>query len=125
MYKGWHSIKFFHFFILMLTCSQAVAVKIDYQFDLSLARYENILLAPIPAGEEWVNALTGTINVVENSATLVANLNANISKFNYKNNQLQDSTIGNMNLNARWIIEPSRFEWLVQDIFTQTLIDQL
>ena len=125
MYNVWRSVKFFHFLILILACSQVKAVDMDFQIDVILAKHDNINLDLNPEGDEWLNTITGTINVIENSANLVANLNASVSTLTYKNDPSQNTIDNDLILNALWIVNPRRFEWLVSDVYTQTLIEPL
>lgn len=113
------------FFIFYLAYFQVYAFDLDYQLDLILANHSNLNQISNPAKEEWVNTLTGTINAVENSSKIIANLNANISVINYEDNQQQDTTLKGLNLNALWIINPKHFEWYILDVYTQTVIDPL
>lgn len=125
MYNVWRSVKFFHFLIIILACSQVKAVDVGFGLDFILAKHDNVNLELIPAGDEWVSTITGTIEVIENSSNLVADLNASVSVLNYKNDPSQDTTDLDLTLSALWIVNPSRFEWLVENVYTQTLIDPL
>ena len=125
MHNVWRCIKFFHFLVVLLVCSQANAVDVGFQLDFTLAKHDNVDLALNSPGDEWVNTITGTINVIENSANLVANIDATVSIEKYKNDSSQNTTYADLNLNTLWIISPSRFEWLVSDVYTQTLINPL
>lgn len=125
MYNVWRSVKFFPFLILLLACSQVKAVDVGFQLDLILAKHDNVNLDQFPEGDEWVSTITGTIEVIENSSNLVADLNASVSTLNYKNDPSQNTTDLDLTLNALWIVNPRRFEWLVSDVYTQTLIDPL
>ncbi len=125
MYNVWRSVKFFHFLIIILASSQVKAVDVGFGLDFILAKHDNVNLDLIPTGDEWVSTITGTIEVIENSSNLIAGLNASVSALNYKNDPSQDTTDINLILNALWIVNPSHFEWLVSDVYTQTLIDPL
>ena len=125
MYNVWRSVKFFHFLIIILACSQVKAVDVGFGLDFILAKHDNVNLDLIPAGDEWVSTITGTIEVIENSSNLISNLNASVSVLNYKNDPSQDTTESDLILNTLWIVTPSRFEWLVSDVYTQILLDPL
>ena len=125
MYNVWRSVKFFHFLIIILACSQVKAADVSFGLDFILAKHDNVNLDLISAGDEWVNTITGTIGVIENSSNLIADVNASVSVLNYKNDPSQDTTELNLALNTLWIVNPNRFEWLVSDVYTQTLINPL
>ena len=125
MYNVWRSVKFFPFLIILFACSQVKAVDVGFGLDFILAKHDNVNLEEISAGDEWVSTVTGTIEVIENSSNLVADLNASVSVLNYKNDPSQDTTDLDLTLSALWIVNPSRFEWLVENVYTQTLIDPL
>ena len=109
MYNVWRSVKFFPFLIILLACSQANAVDVGFQLDFTLAKHDNVDLALNSPGDEWVNTITGTINVIENSANLVANIDATVSIEKYKNDSSQNTTYADLDLHTLWIISPSRF----------------
>lgn len=125
MYNVWRSVKFFHFLIIILACSQVKAADVSFGLDFILAKHDNVNLDLIPTGDEWVSTITGTIGVIENSSNLIADVNASVSVLNYKNDPSQDTTELNLALNTLWIVNPNRFEWLVSDVYTQTLINPL
>ena len=125
MYNVWRSVKFFHFLIIILACSQVKAADVSFGLDFILAKHDNVNLDLISAGDEWVNTITGTIGVIENSSNLIADVNASVSVLNYKNDPSQDTTELDLALNTLWIVNPNRFEWLVSDVYTQTLINPL
>ena len=125
MYNVWRNVKFFHFLIIISACSQVKAADVSFGLDFILAKHDNVNLEPksTPVEDEWVSTITGTIEVIENSSNLVADLNASVSVFKYKNDPSQDTTDLDLTLSALWIVNPSRFEWLVENVYTQTLID--
>jgi len=125
MYNVRRSVKFFPFLIILFACSQVKAVDVGFGLDFILAKHDNVNLDLIPSGDEWVSTITGTVEVIENSSNLIADLNASVSVLNYKNDPSQDTTDLDLTLSALWIVNPSRFEWLVSDVYTQTLIDPL
>ena len=125
MYNVWRSVKFFHFLIIILACSQVKAADVSFGLDFILAKHDNVNLDLISAGDEWVSTITGTIGVIENSSNLIADVNASVSVLNYKNDPSQDTTELDLALNTLWIVNPNRFEWLVSDVYTQTLINPL
>ena len=108
----------------MLLSSSVHAVDMTYGMDVSLGRYENINLVSNPVSEEWVQRVRGTFKLVENSSNLIANVDASLSIINYSNNQQQDDVSSNVNALGRWIIKPKQFEWLLSDVYTQTIINQ-
>ena len=122
MYNVWRSVNFFPFLIILLACSQVKAVDVGFQLDYILAKHDNVNLELNPAGDEWVSTVIGTIEVIENSSNLIADLNASVSVFKYKNDPSQDTTDLDLTLSALWIVNPSRFEWLGENVYTQTLI---
>ncbi|MCK5722006.1 MAG: hypothetical protein KAI84_05670, partial [Gammaproteobacteria bacterium] len=101
------------------------AADVSFGLDFILAKHDNVNLDLISAGDEWVSTITGTIGVIENSSNLIADVNASVSVLNYKNDPSQDTTELNLALNTLWIVNPNRFEWLVSDVYTQTLINPL
>jgi hypothetical protein len=125
MYNVWRNVKFYPFLIIILACSQVKAADVGFGLDFILAKHDNVNLEEISAGDEWVSTVTGTIEVIENSSNLVADLNASVSVLNYKNDPSQDTTDLDLTLSALWIVNPSRFEWLVENVYTQTLINPL
>jgi len=125
MYNVWRSVKFFHFLTIILACSQVKAADVSFGLDFILAKHDNVNLDLISAGDEWVSTITGTIGVIENSPNLIADVNASVSVLNYKNDPSQDTTELDLALNTLWIVNPNRFEWLVSDVYTQTLINPL
>jgi len=125
MNYNWRFVKLFHSLIYILAFSNAMAVNIDYNFEFKLARHENINLILNPVEEEWVETLGATMNIVENSSSFLTNVNANVTAINYRNNQQQDAIFNNLNLNSTWIISPRHFEWVLLDVYTQTILDPL
>jgi len=79
MYNVWRSVKIFHFLIIISACSQVKAVDVGFGLDFILAKHDNVNLEEISAGDEWVSTVIGTIEVIENSSNLVADLNASVS----------------------------------------------
>lgn len=115
-----------HLCLLQVVCSTVYAIDVTYGVDLSLARFDNINRQQTPPAEkEWVETVTGRLNLVENSADLTANANLSVSSINYRNDQVQDTTVTNLILNSLWIIQPRHFEWFLSDVFTQTVVDPL
>ena len=124
MLINWCRYKLSNLIILMLLSSSVHAVDMTYGMDVSLGRYENINLVSNPVSEEWVQRVRGTFKLVENSSNLIANVDASLSIINYSNNQQQDDVSSNVNALGRWIIKPKQFEWLLSDVYTQTIINQ-
>ena len=113
-------------FLVWFSASPTVyAVDINYNIAASLARFDNINRVSNPTQDETVETLTGNLVVSENTANLVLNMNAGVSAINYQNNLQQDRTIYNLNLNSLWIIKPRHFEWMLSDVYTQSVIDPL
>lgn len=99
----------------------------DSNFGLSLVidRYDNLNLLPAPVQEEWVEAIAATYSLNENTSNLYAKVDASIVAKNYRNNQQKDTTTNKLSANGVWIIKPRHFEWIISDIYTQTLINPL
>ena len=108
----------------MLLSSSVHAIDMTYGMDVSLGRYENINRVSNPVREEWVQRVRGVFKLVENSSNLIANVDASLSIINYSNNQQQDDVSSNVNALGRWIIKPKQFEWILSDVYTQTIINQ-
>lgn len=123
MFDIWRIFKLINYLFFFSTCTLVMAVELEYGINLSLAKYDNINHVLNPNKTEWGETTTGVINIVENSADLVLNMNARSSIINYRYEQLEDTTNNSLNLGARWILSPRQFEWAIVDVYTQTVID--
>ncbi len=109
-------------FLLMLPFNLSAA-KVGYTAGVAFASYDNVDLVPVPVSGETSIALNGGISVLEDNAEFYTNIAASIRSINYKNDIIPDENIGGLNANIIWRIMPGRFEWFLDDIFTQTAID--
>lgn len=112
-------------FIIVLVAFPFAAhsTEVHYALGFTLTHYENINLEPVPADSEMSEVLRGSVSIVENTANLVANLDAIVETIKYNNEQASDQNQGQLIANALWVISPSRFEWYLSNTFTQTAID--
>jgi len=118
-----HAVKIFSIIILFTLASRTFAVNFDYSVEASLVRYDNINRRPVPVGEEWAQLISGELNFTENTTNVISKINTQITSISYRNNQQNDETIGKLSASVLWIITPRHFEWLVEDIYTQILIN--
>jgi len=101
------------------------AAEVDYSAGVSLAQYDNVNLIPNPTQKETSVTLRGALSVVEDTATYSTNIDARARLINYTNDIAPDQNTGDMVANLLWKIDPGRFEWYLDDVFTQSAIDTL
>lgn len=111
-------------FLLLLLCGStatATATEVDYSVGIAISKYDNVNLEQNPNQGGVSESVRGTVTIAEDTATLVANLNASLEAINYQGNQFSNENVGGVGATALWSISPGRFEWFVSDAFTQTL----
>lgn len=114
----------FLIFVLYFNSQHVIAINTNSSLILSLDHYDNINRTLNPS-EEWVETIRGRFGVTENTSNLILNVNASIALLNYRNDVNADQTNKTLNATSLWIIDAKRFEWLLSDLFTQTVIDPL
>ena len=127
MLINWQKYNYAHIVVFLVLYSFSIlsfAAKVTYNIDASVTHYDNIDHVLNPPSDELVEAITGRVIVLENSANLVANVNASVSALHYQKLQ-QDELTGELYADGLWIIKPKHFEWFTSDVFTQTIIDPL
>lgn len=111
--------------VIFSTQSFVVAFDIDYGVSASIARHENINKVNSLHEEEWVKSLKVEMAIKEDSANLVANVNASVESLDYRYDQQEDNNVGNLQATMLFIVEPRVFEWYLSDVFTQTVTNPL
>ena len=106
---------------LFLISSGVSATEANYSVGMTISSYDNLNLVQDPVEGEVSESIIGTASVSENTANLVANIEASLEVINYKNNNDADESLGNLIANALWVISPGRYEWYISDRYTQAL----
>ncbi|MFK5948353.1 MAG: hypothetical protein QM500_06250 [Methylococcales bacterium] len=102
------------------------AVDVNYTTGLSYAQYDNInLLTQPPDEKETAHIVNVALTIVEDTSNFSTNVNTRLSATSYVTNQASDQTTGSFIANLNWKIKPGQFEWLLNNTFTQTVIDPL
>jgi hypothetical protein len=114
------NIKYLFLFFIFNNVS---ATEIDYSLGVIVSKIDNLNLAPGPTQGEISESISATTTIVENTANLMANINASMQAVSYRNNQASDENIGGLVANVLWTISPSRYEWFFADTYAQTLIN--
>jgi len=109
-------------FVLIVPFSLS-ATELDYSVGLTVSKYDNLNLEPNPTQGGVSESIVGGIILAEDTANLVANIDASLQLINYDDNQTQDESIGHLVANALWVLSPGHYEWFFSDTYTQTLVD--
>ncbi|RDH83759.1 MAG: hypothetical protein DIZ80_06375 [endosymbiont of Galathealinum brachiosum] len=119
------NLKFKIYFLLLISIFNiSNAAQVDYFAGGSVTQYDNIELEFIPREETAVSLNTG-IKVFEDSANLSSNVRFAFSSIDYLNDVTEDENIGKLFANFVWRVSPGQFEWHLDEVFTQTVIDVL
>jgi len=105
--------------------ASVLAADINYSAGLTLAHYTNINHVPDPAESEFSQSAHGTVSLVENTADLVANLDAGVEFTDYTNDIATDQNLARFVGNGLWYLVPGQLEWFMSDTYTQTSINIL
>ena len=73
--------------------------------------------------EENINTTAVRINLEEDSAGLMANVELNVNYLDFERNVSHDVTRISLKSDARWIIRSGRYSWYFRDTLAQTKID--
>lgn len=111
--------------VLLILPVDVLAADIHYSIGSTLTHSTNLNHEPIPVNDELSQSVRGVVSAVENSASIVANVDMSVEAIHYTNNLASDSSNGQLLGNALWNIRPGMFAWYVSDVYTQTAIDTL
>ena len=111
--------------VTLLYAVIASSAEVHYLAGTTLMHATNINRQNTATESEVAQTLRGSVSVIENTATLVMNVDASLQATHYANNQLADATTGQMLGNALWSIRPGQLEWYASNIYTQMAIDPL
>lgn len=111
--------------LLILSSYQLHAANVVYNAGVLFGIYENVNLISNPTESEFSQGLNLGLNVLEDSSSLYVNLDANFRSFNYSNNIAADRNNGQLLADLVWRITPGHFEWVLNNNFTQTVVDPL
>lgn len=101
------------------------ALDLEYGMATSLSRHDNINLVNDPQQDEWVRSLRLDFSLEENSASVIANINASVEYLDYKYDQLEDAQTSRLRASTLFIVQPEAFEWHLSDVLTQSVINPL
>jgi len=115
-----------YFSLLFVLASSALqATEFNYNARIATSYYENINRVQEPESDEVSKSIEGGISIAEDTSSLIADISAEFEALKYENQQVDDQTVGHLNSDVLWFINPGQFEWFISDVLTQTSIDSL
>jgi hypothetical protein len=116
---------FFILIVLIVFPFNMNAANVGYAAGLAFGKYGNINLVSQPTEGEYSQITRAGLTIFEDTSNLLVNFNADIRYIDYKKNLSTDETRGNILGNVLWRIRPGRFEWAVDNKFTQSIVNPL
>lgn len=101
----------------------AIALDIAFGLGYEYQYSDNIRLAPTAPVVESLHIGRLTLGLAERSSAISLRGGANIEHRDYVNDTFEDGVYGSVHAAANWVVVPQRLNWVVEDYFSQTLID--
>ena len=110
---------------LFLLPFKIFSANVQYNAEFTVGYYDNVNLINQPIVPENSKEVGAGLTVLEDSAAFYADFRAELRYIDYKKDIAPDESEALMFTNLIWKIRPGQFFWILDNNFTQAVIDPL